>query len=376
MRDLVYFMPNILSSIDTYLLDSSYKHCAWFRISNSKNRYGVSFPIFYSSRVHSIGTPWPLAPTSSPIPTITTVDSDVNNVFDSIAEKLVKSVLGSGCNPYLLWSGGIDSTAVLVALLRNNNREFLEKLTVVHSNDSVRENAYFYHYFINGQLNTLNIADFEITAENYKNILLLDGDAGNQVFGCSSIYNLFYRQPELLNQPWNQVGNLVEIIPGGTDLVLNLLLESLEHAPFEISTVYDLLWWSNFNFKWDEVLNRSMYYYTRNLSPIQSQEFFQNNLFRLYEDSDMQRWAILQKNQRREKTQLHPKWHVKRYIYEFDKNDFWFAHKQEAASGSKQTRATPLYQPSTVIGFDTEWNPIDIADSTVRQKLGVCLERV
>lgn len=376
MRDLVYFMPCVLASIDQHLLDANYQHHRWFRISNSKGQHGVRFPVFYSSRVHRIATPWPIATTSSPIPTVTQVDPNINNVFDSVAENLVKSALVSNKDVYLLWSGGIDSTAILVALLRNNNREFLKRLTVVHSNDSIRENAYFYRYFIHGQIRTVDIADFLITGENYKNMLLLDGDAGNQVFGCATIYNLYYRQPDLLNQPWNQVSNLVDIIAGGSELVLDLLQESVAHAPFEISTVYDLLWWSNYNFKWDEVLHRAMYYYTQHLSPAQSRDFFKNNLFRFFEDADIQRWAIVYREQRRELAQLHPKWPVKNYIYQFDKNDLWFANKQEAPSGSKQTRATPIYRSTTVIGFDCEWNPVDLADSSTRQELGRLLERI
>ena len=376
MRDLIYFMPTVLALIDNYLVRPDYKHSQWFQTAGNKNQFGVAFPEFFSSRVHDIGAPWPVAATISPIPNIVKVDQHIENILDSIAEQIVKSTINSKKIPYLLWSGGIDSTAILVALLKNNCQEFLERLVIVHSDVSILENAYFYQRFVNQKLKTLNIENFSVRPDNYKTMLLLDGDAGNQVFGCSSIYNLFYRQPELLNFEWRNVDNVDQLLPGQTELTFKMIKESVACAPFEIRTVYDLLWWSNFNFKWNEVLARSMFYYAQHLSPVESQDFYQNSLFRFFEHPDIQRWAILYRDQRREATQLHPKWHVKKYIHDFDKNHLWFAHKQEAASGSQQTRATAFYRPNTVIGFDCEWNPIDLSSAEIRQELGHILERI
>jgi hypothetical protein len=376
MRDLIYFTPRILASIDTHLTNPGYAHADLFGLSGSINQHGVYWPLHLCSRAHKLTTPWPQAATVSAIPDYKSVDHKFSHLIDAMAQRLCELVLVNDLTPCLLWSGGIDSTAILVSLLRVGNTEFLSRLQVVLSPDSVKENAYFYNRFIKDKLTTVPVSEFEITELNYNKLIVLTGDAGNQVFGCSTIYDLFYRQPGLLNEPWHTVKDLAGLLPGRGDLAAKLVVESLPYAPFEIKSVYDLLWWSNFNFKWDEVLLRSMYFLAKHLSPKQSKEFYANNLFRLFEQPELQTWSMHNKDLRREQTKIHPKWHLMNYIHDFDHNDFWYANKQEAASGSAQTRATPIYKPTTVVGFDNQWTPVDLADSATRQELGALLGRI
>jgi hypothetical protein len=376
MNKFKYFAGVKLRRIDRFLTSENYLHNRWFRLAASTNQRGVHWPVHLSSRVRQLDTPWPTAETISPIPKIETISEQFDQVMDQSAHSIAQRLLASDQIPIVLWSGGIDSTAVIVAACRTWPAELLKKLVVVCDSTSIRENAYFYHKIIVPRFAVIDTDQFVIDQDNYKKFLILDGELGNQVFGCSTIADLWYRQPDLLWRPWSAVPDLQALLPGNCDLNLELVLDSMPMCPVDLHTVYDLLWWSNFNFKADEVLIKPMFYYGQRLSAQQRQYFYDHCLVRLLEQAPIQIWSMTHLEERRKQTPTHPKWHLLKYIFDFDRNDLWFAHKHEGASASRVLRKSPLHQFSPVIGFDQEWNTVSLSDADVRAQLGQILGRV
>lgn len=392
MHDLIYFSLNSLSALDPDLKHPAYVHHAWFTLSDA-----ISWPNHTTSRVHKLNTPWSLSDSVSPMPAVIHSTQEFDQVIDGIAQRFVQQVNASGRRPYLCFSGGIDSTSILVSLLKTSNKDFLQNLVILHNENSVLENAYFYHKFIDKKFQTQSIDHFQVTAENYDKIMVVDGEVGNQCMDSQIINRFVYhRMFDFLDKPWRTLPDLTVLVPGGSQFHVDLILESILYSPVPIDTVYDFLWWVNFNFKWDECLLSKILNFMTNLDASQSAEFFSHSLYRFYQQPEMQVWSMLTKDQRREKLTTTGKYFSKRYIHDFDHNELWWANKKEefsntqtwyqnsfgvdflAEASSVAVAPTPEVAPycgQPVIAIDKNWTKYSIADVKTRLALGQILQR-
>lgn len=370
MNNLIYFSTKSVISYDFEVTNPDYQHCNWFRLA-----HGLMWPTHTTSRVHQLNTPWSLAPTVCPIPELTHCEENFDNVIDSIADRFCQQVLQSGKTPYIAWSGGIDSTSILVSLLKTGNTDFLKKLIVLHNKNSIKENPYFYYRFINQKLQTQNIDTLVVDSSNFDKIVIVDGEAGNQCMGWRAIHvHSYYQNFDLLDKPWRTVSDLTTLIPGSNEFAVQLIKDSIDHAPIDINTVYDFIWWTNFNFKFDNVLIKKVIFYTKNLTAQQTQMFYDQSLYRFYAHPDMQIWSMISTNQRRENTRnFVSKWIPKNYIYQFDRNDLWYSSKKEEASVLKSDSGI---ESTKILAIDNQWNKYYITNPDVRKTLGRILQRI
>jgi hypothetical protein len=371
MHDLIYLSLSSLATFDPYLESDQYRHHDWFRLYKA-----LEWPNHMVSRVHKLHTPWNLAGTVCPIPDLQNATDQFDLAIETVADRFVRQVQDQDLEPYLCYSGGIDSTSILVSLLKTAPTEFLQRLTILYNENSIKENAYFWHRFIHNRLRTQHMDTFQVTADNYRNLVVLDGEGGNQCMGWRAINTLiYYREFDFLDQHWCQVPDLTSVFPGGNQFHVDLVKESIEHAPIPIETVYDFIWWANFNYKFDEVLLRKMLVFTDKLNASQSQQFFQQNMYRFYAQPELQAWSMLSKDQRREKTRIVGKYFPKQYIYQFDHNELWWANKKEEGSNSRIFYNSRFAFDNSIIALDAHWNKYNIADQDTRHSLADILQR-
>lgn len=379
MRDLIYIPLDRLALYDPYLRDESYEYNGWF------NTMGIDhFPPMIQSRVNKLNTPWDLAPTLCPIPAITNNELRFDVVIETVAEAFCQRIKQTGRKPYFCWSGGIDSTSILVSMLKVADSDVLDRITVLCDPVlSVGENAYFYYNFIKPRLQVEDITDFVIDASNYNKILVVDGEAGNQCMGSTPIHKLAYKkQFDLLNSPWSQVDpkdmiarqtstSIFETTLNGLYFTVDLVKETIKYSPIPIETVYDFLWWINFNLKLDDVLLRKILNYAKNLNQQEFKDFYENTLYRFYAADELQIWSMLSKDLRRERTVEDPKYFPKKYIFDFDGNDLYWSNKREEKSMSR------LYSDvqADIFAIDKDWRRYSLEDTPTRQELGRILKR-
>jgi hypothetical protein len=88
----------------------------------------------------------------------------------------------------------------------------------------------------------------------------------------------------------------------------------------------------------------------------------------------MQVWSMISTNQRRVSTRnFISKWAPKNYIYQFDRNDLWYASKKEEASLSKFDAGA---ESTKILAIDNQWNKYYITNPDVRKRLGKILQRI
>jgi hypothetical protein len=370
MNDIIYFQAQNLGIIDKQLHSKDYKHNKWFNVLT----VGKFLP-FLQSRVHKLDTPWNLTTTVCPIPSIND-ELRFDVVIESIADSFCKRIHETGRTPYICWSGGIDSTSILTSILKVADKAFLDNLVVLCDIErSVKENSYFYYKFLDQKIKVQDITKFSVNEHNYNKLVLVDGEVGNQCMGATTIHTMSYkREYDILHANWRTTDKEKFLARKGDldsyNFALDIVEESIRHCPLEIVTVYDYLWWLNFNFNTDDVLLRKMAFFTGNLTQEQSKDFWDNSMYRFYADPRMQAWSLASMDLRHSFVELDPKYHSKKYIYDFDKNDLYWSNKRE------ETSIARLDLPYDVFAIDANWRKYSLKNPSDCRALGQLLERI
>lgn len=161
----------------------------------------------------------------------------------------------------ILWSGGIDSTFILALMIDQGIAEDLfnqGRLTIGLNAESIRENPSFYDKFIRGRYLECVVQADRVLTQPGPNEVIITGEMADNLVGsltmksCVDYYNDFGVVHKPLEQsivwlsrnltPGKQVEDLREFIH-----------VQIMNCPVELVTCHDLMWYLNFNLKWQAV---------------------------------------------------------------------------------------------------------------------------
>jgi hypothetical protein len=220
----------------------------------------------------------------------------------------------------IFWSGGIDSTAALIALL-NAGAKKVNVCSALPDRLSLLSDKRITRIPISGLQYEHVIRDILSKKE-----ILVTGELADQCMGSFSI--IFYMQNKKIDiLDISLVSNVIsEIIHSPSDDIIDLVNPVIQKCPFKIKTVQDYFWWLNFTCKWQYVSMRI-------LSSVDfSKEQFETNIQHFYNTNDFQCWAMNEQNHREQK---HANGRYKdvmiRYI-ENSKYDNWLIDKEKIPS--------------------------------------------
>jgi hypothetical protein len=276
-----------------------------------------------------------------------------------------------------MWSGGIDSTVVAVSLLKNLKPYQESKLSIVLSDFSKRENPIFYHKFLQ-KFKQINVADFDPVNIDLKNSIILDGEGGDQIYGSSAANTAFSLRPDKILSPWRSNIDFLQdyyknATPGFLEYLIDLMNKTIDHSSMPVDTLFDFFWWLNFNCKFDCVSFRQTLRMCKNI-PDQDFEYFTKNVMRRFYVSDkIQQWSMSatapEKINQARKT---VKWAGRKYIYDFDHNEYYFRENRKEFSFIVKPN------PSTLKYFaiDKNHKRYSFRDRHTRQEIGRFFEKL
>jgi hypothetical protein len=199
----------------------------------------------------------------------------------------------------IMYSGGIDSTCVLVAFMKIlDAQELRERIQVALSIESIDENPNFYYDHIRSKCTI-------IPSENMgsffdRSCILVSGEHNDQLFG-SDIIGSIYRFGEYsqIHQPYSRSFITHWLRHNGmnesdSNYWYNLLDHHIRHqAPGEVTTNFHFFWWYNFCFKWQNV-------YFRMLAPVDpdkrsqiDRNFLDDYYLPFFTAVNFQKWSML-----------------------------------------------------------------------------------
>jgi len=262
-------------------------------------------------------------------------------------------------NVYLMYSGGIDSTAALVSMINTWGND-IERLHLLMSYRSITEFPEMWSV-INKKFKGRIINSIDRMDQYYNSGYIITGEHGDQIFGSDQllkanaffgkqcihdswekyIFTLYKRQFKSKKYMENNGKNLKEFI--------DLLRWTTEFCPFPIRSVFDWVWWVNFTNKWQLVKYRSLL----SEESLDLNEKF-SKIINFYNSPSWQRWSLDNHHLKIKDHILTYKYPAKEYIV--NKTGFdSYLHKPKV--GSLQHIWKNFTKPD---GIDENFNKIDI----------------
>jgi hypothetical protein len=189
---------------------------------------------------------------------------------------------------YVMWSGGIDSTAILAAIFRTFNKHDLERLTVLCNDRSIKENATFFKLIIK---NNVKVKASSANLEQYlHNGWMITGELGDQLFGQDMIVGcVALGGEEAIHDSWEKhVPRYFEHMkPGGAKYINEVISPIIHESPFPIKSTHDFAWWYNFTQKWQHVKLRFL-----SCNTWKDPKNTYSRMIHFYDSIDFELWSI------------------------------------------------------------------------------------
>lgn len=251
------------------------------------------------------------------------------------AEELLNYSTKTGLPITLLYSGGIDSTMVAISFLKLK-KDLRDQITVAMSPESIVENPNFYYNHIRPNFNLKSSEHFSSLFDGKS--ILLGGEHNDQLIGSDIVGKVnakfgFDRVHEPYKNKFLHEWFTTNGMPKEyADWWFDMLVWHAEQAPCEIKSFFDLLWWLNFNFKWQSVFFRILLRVGRNYRSNVNQDFVDNKFFHFFSHTNFQKWSMLNPHLKIKNSWDTYKFHVKDLIFNFTKDPVYKNEKLKKGS--------------------------------------------
>lgn len=357
----------LMFSDRTILKYPSSEYREYFNLYN-RFLYPPGIEYIVSRNMHyDIKNPWNCQPTQYPMPVAKQIS--FADAADSFGQD-ISNEIDNGKTIYLLWSGGLDSTSVAVSVLKNIKPYQREKLIIVCSDVSRKENPMFYHNFVR-HYTQMDFDNFNPANIDLYNSLILDGEGGDQTFGSSAANKFLSIYPEKIYEPWEKNIDFIRNnwklrseTDESWDLFMNMLKTTITKGTARVETVHDFFWWVNFNFKIDGVMFRTSLGLGEDVADEDFEYYAKHTLRRMFVSEKMQQWSMTAgaegKIGNARKT---VKLGARQYIYEFDRNEYYYREKR------KEFSLRLDYASSKYFAIDKDYRRYSFEERAVRQQI-------
>ncbi|WP_375563130.1 hypothetical protein ACE193_11545 [Bernardetia sp. OM2101] len=227
----------------------------------------------------------------------------------------------------VLWSGGIDSTVALVALIQvAQEKGNLDNLEVLLSTESINEFPNFFEQVIQNKINyTLYQPPLYPLLED-KTKVFVTGEHGDQLFGSDKVK--YYVLSEDAFKPYSDILPFMISRKLGTEKytqkMMDFLAPQIDKSPVSIHTLYDYLWWMNFSQKWQHVSLR--------LISKSEKLILDKNVIHFFSSSEFQSWSISNHHLKIDRAWNTYKQVAKSFIHSFFEDEEYLLYKEKEPS--------------------------------------------
>lgn len=271
-----------------------------------------------------------------PMPKFVEMKKTYEEVADSRARELLKKSDEIGGRIFLFYSGGIDSTLVVISFLKNANEEQKKRISILMTEESISENPNFYRDHIKGKLEVIPSNNFRYLLGT-KN-LFITGEHNDQIFGADVIGQLIrLKGDSVVHEPYNrqtliEFYNSVSYNPELNSFYVDLFEKLASRAPVKIETNFHFLWWIHFSLKWQTVYMRIIMYVDKNNLKDITREYLSKHYFTFYGSDEFQLWSMNNLDKRMKDTWKTYKWPAKDVIYKYTQDEDYRDNKTKVGS--------------------------------------------
>ena len=327
MDKLLYYRPRLIYKNENLCHPGIAKFSHFFKIFN--------LDVVIIDRTEVIKTP---IQTQSlfPVPTLVPTTKTYEDICNERASELLAKADSLGTRLNVLYSGGIDSTLIMVSLLKNASPVQKKNITVLLSDHSIFENPVFYKNHILGKLDVKPSGNFASILGT--DAVFVTGEHNDQLFGSDMVAKLVRDfGEESIHVPYDRrffsrfFNGLINE-PTMNSFYLELFEKLCNRAPIPIKSNFEVLWWINFSLKWQAVFMRILMYTTeRNISNITA-DYIKTRYYTFYGTDEFQLWSLNNLDKRIKNTWKSYKWVCKDIIYRYTKDAEYRDNKVKAGS--------------------------------------------
>jgi hypothetical protein len=290
--------------------------------------------IFIHDRSHVITTPFRTRTMEQcRLPKFVPVSSEFEEICNDSADAILEQLQNSNRKAVLMYSGGIDSTLLLVTLLKRwPSSVLLDQLIVLMDENSINENPKFYRDHISGKITVAHSKWFDEYVGNDR-YLILFGEGNDQLFGSQVLYQ---HEDHFGSTPWDRAidSSIEEWFVNGIgqadgEQAYAILDQVCAAAPIAIDTVYKWFWWINFTCKWQNVYLRSAGF----IKPKNQKSWKPGeNYVMFFGNTQFQLWSMNNSNSLIADSFRNNKQVCKNIIYDYNKDSYYRDRKLKQGS--------------------------------------------
>jgi hypothetical protein len=261
---------------------------------------------------------------------------------------------------FLTWSGGIDSTCVAVAILRNWPKEDLKRVTVLCNKESINENKNFLPIIAKN----FKVENMSHRIEDFlKRGHVITGELGDQCFGSDIVGDCITHWGEgVIKQSYKEVvPKIFEVFsPSHGKGTYENYSNIVNECPFEIKTTHDFLWWLNYTQKYQHVKLRML----MNDVWTDAKTYFPK-IVHFFDSLDFNVWSIHNHDKKIGNTWESYKWVSKEYIVDYSKDETYL---KKLKVNSLINLYVGLSRESINWSIDENWNFLSKEETLARMK--------
>lgn len=257
------------------------------------------------------------------MPVLQNFTKSFSDICDDRALFLMEKAKRDNRKIAVMYSGGIDSTVILCALLKNCSEQDIKNHVVVLLTDhSILENQNFYHDYVIKKFECVSSYRFPYFLGN-DDYIVISGENADQLFGSQVVAKFIaYRTFDYLFTPLEQAeGELIswftlklaETHKQYGEHYYRLFKKLCDAAPIPIDNVYKFFWWINFTNKWQSVYVRILPY-ARNRAGVK----LEDNYTTFFCTDEFQLWSLNNPNNLVKESLDNVKYIAKDYILAFN----------------------------------------------------------
>lgn len=256
--------------------------------------------------------------------------------FMELCVNRIREICNTDKHINILWSGGIDSTFILALMIDLGIADELfsqGRLTIGLNLDSIRENPNFYNKFIKTKFLPCVVQASILLQNPVQNQVIITGEMADNLVGSLTMKSCvdFYNDFSTIHKPMDVAINWLErkLDSSEKKTALREFIDAqVKNSPVELNTCHDLLWYLNFNHKWQAV-NFRIVSHSRDS---ETGNILIRNLTHFFNTEQFQQWSMQEGHYFTGDNWGDYKKVMKRFIYQVDGDMNYFKHKTKHPS--------------------------------------------
>jgi hypothetical protein len=247
---------------------------------------------------------------------VSEIKNSINHklTWEELMDKEARRTIEIDSDLYVAYSGGIDSTGIVVSLLKNCTKEELKKVTILCTPSSVYEFPEFFNVIVKNFKVELATYDLERYAKKGH---IISGAGGDGLFGSATFMERAMTKfdKDFAWKNYKDTGSILfeTYFPGNGKMVFDRYQPIAEECAYPIENIIDFACWYEFT----QHFNNAIFMHLYLANSFTDMELYKNKIVYFFRNKDFEIWSVNNRDCLVQNTVDTYKWKAKEYIINY-----------------------------------------------------------